>query len=251
MTVSSKTNPVIKDTLRLRMAKYRRAEGLHFAESDKLVKEILSSGCAVERLFAEEGFPLPAGCEDIDTVTVTREIMEYLCESETPQHLCAVVRTPATEPPARYPDGLTVALDTLQDTGNLGTVIRTADALGASGILLGSGCADPFGAKALRAAMGSTYHVPLWRGRLEDELPRMKKEGFCCVCGHLKGSETLPPIGAKTVLVIGNEGNGVSDAVAAHCELYRLPMRGRAESLNAAIAAAILMYEISGRIPQA
>lgn len=251
MTVSSKTNPFIKDALRLRMAKYRRAENMHFAESDKLVYEVLSSGCAVERLFVEEGFALPGACEGIDTVTVTRELMEYLCESETPQHLAAVVRTPGKEPPAQYPDGLVVALDTLQDTGNLGTVIRTADALGASGILIGNGCADPFGAKALRAAMGSTYHLPIWRASLEEELPRMKKDGFCCVCGHLKGEETLPSIGKKTVLVIGNEGNGVSDAVAAQCALYRLPMRGRAESLNAAIAAAILMYELSGRLPQA
>lgn len=250
MTVSSRTNPIIKNTLRLRMAKYRHAEGLHFAESDKLVSELLSAGVPIECLFVEEGYPLPDGCGETDVVTVTRGIMEYLCESGTPQHLCAVARTPDVTPPKEYPAGLIVALDALQDTGNLGTVIRTADALGAGGIIVGNGCADPFGAKALRAAMGSTYHVPIWRADLAAELMRMKEAGFCCICGHLKGSEVLPDVGSKTVLVIGNEGNGVSDAVAEQCALYRLPMRGRAESLNAAIAAAILMYELSGRMSQ-
>ena len=104
--------------------------------------------------------------------------------------------------------------------------------------------ADPFSPKSLRAAMGSTYHLPLYIGAPETELARMKAQGFACVCGHLRGSETLPEIGRRTALVIGNEGQGVSEETAAKCTLYRMPMRGRAESLNAAVFAALMMQQI-------
>jgi TrmH family RNA methyltransferase len=124
-------------------------------------------------------------------------------------------------------------------------VLRTADAFGAAGLLLGEGCTDPFSCKAVRAAMGSTYHIPIWKGDLPYELGRLKAQGFGLVCGHLAGEEKLPPLPENRVLVIGNEANGVSPEAAEKCALYRLPMRGRAESLNAAVAAAILIYKLT------
>jgi TrmH family RNA methyltransferase len=117
--------------------------------------------------------------------------------------------------------------------------------MGARGLLLGEGCADPYAPKPLRASMGSIYHVPVWNGPLEKELSRLKAQGFTLVCGHLKGQNTMPKVGSRCALVIGNESNGVSDSVAQMCETYRLPMYGRAESLNASIAAGILIYELS------
>ena len=137
-----------------------------------------------------------------------------------------------------------MALDRVQDPGNLGTILRTADAMGAAGLLLGGGCADPFGPKVLRSTMGSVYHIPLWQGELTAELAKLREAGFSLICGHLAGTEVLPEVGDKCVLIIGNEGSGVSDEVADMCKKYRLPMYGRAESLNASVAAGILMYEI-------
>ena len=179
---------------------------------------------------------------------VRRSVMESLTQTGTPQWVCATVKTPEQPIPEYYPAGLIVALDCVQDPGNLGTILRTADAMGASGLLLGEGCADPYAPKPLRAAMGSIYHIPVWQGDLTCEIGRLAEQGFTCVCGHLKGGDMLPEPGEKCVLVIGNEGNGVSDAIAARCEKYRLPMYGFAESLNASVAAGILIYELARKM---
>lgn len=248
-TITSRTNEIIKQARALQQAKVRRAQGLHLAESDKLVREAVSSGVSICRLFVEDGYAPPETALVIDEAyTVSRSVMESLCESKTPQHACAIVRTPDTRPPERYPDGLVIILDCVQDAGNVGAILRTADALGAVGLFCGTGCADPFSGRALRAAMGSTYHLPVWQGDAGDALDRLCEQGFTCVCGHLRGSERLPAVTGRMALVIGNEGSGVSGDVASRCELYRLPMRGRAESLNAAMAAGILIYELTGQM---
>ena len=248
MLITSRSNETVKQARALQDAKKRRETGLHLVESDKLVRDAILSGAVPELLFLEEGFPLPGVPGQCCVFEVTGSVMEALCASRSPQHCAAVFRTPDLSAPQAYPDGLIIVLDTLQDAGNLGTILRTADAFGAAGVLVGDGSVDPFGPKALRAAMGSTYHLPIWRADLVTELPRLKAQGFTPLCGHLHGSEVLPPVTGKMALVIGNEGNGVSDAVASQCVPYRLPMRGRAESLNAAMAAGILIYELSGRM---
>lgn len=241
--ITSRTNERIKAVRALQQRKERVRTGLHLIEGDKLVREAIASGASVEAVYAPEGVPAPEG---VSVVTVSESVMESIRTQPSPQGVCAVVRTPDLACPAAYPEGLIVALDCLQDPGNLGTILRTADALGASGLLLSGDSVDPFSPKSLRAAMGSTYHLPVWVGDLGPELDRLRAQGFDCICGHLAGGETLPPHGARTVLVVGNEGNGVSDAVAARCALYRMPMRGRAESLNAAVFAALMMQKLLG-----
>lgn len=239
--ITSRTNDRIKSVRALQQSKERARTGLHLIEGDKLVFDALASGAQLEAVYATEDVALPEG---VPVYTVSESVMEAIRTQPSPQGVCAVGRTPSLACPESYPAGLIVALDRLQDPGNLGTILRTADALGASGLLLSQGTADPFSPKALRAAMGSTYHLPVWVGDLPSELERLHAQGFACICGHLAGSETLPPHGAKTVLVVGNEGSGVSDEVAARCTLYRMPMRGRAESLNAAVFAALMMQKL-------
>ena len=245
--ITSRTNETVKQTRALTQARARREQGLHLVEGNKLVREAAASGCAIARLFVEEGFAPPVE-NAAQVATVSRGVMEALCESQTPQHVCAAVRTPSTAAPAAFPAGLLVVLDRVQDAGNLGTIVRTADAFGAAGVFVGTGSADPFSGKALRAAMGSTYHLPVWQGDAAAALDALAAQGFVCLCGHLQGDAALPDATARMALVIGNEGSGVSDAVAARCLRYRLPMPGRAESLNAAVAAAILIYELSTRM---
>ncbi|MBQ5991830.1 MAG: RNA methyltransferase [Clostridia bacterium] len=247
MIVTSRSNERIKAARALQDAKARKETGLHLIEGDKLVFDAAASGARIRTVFAKEGADTPDG---IETVFVSDDVMDALCAAKTPQNLCAVVETPDCACPETYPDGLIVALDRLQDPGNLGTILRTADALGAGGVLLSPDSADPFSPKALRAAMGSTYHLPVFVGELGTELPRLKAQGFVCVCGHLSGSETLPAIGRRTALIVGNEGRGVSEETAAQCTLYRMPMRGRAESLNAAVFAALMMQTILNRMPE-
>lgn len=246
MIITSRSNERVKRARALQDAKARRETGLHLIEGDKLVLDAIASDARVCAVFTKEAGRMFDG---IETVAVSESVMDALCSSKTPQNLCAVVETPDTECPEEYPEGLCVVLDRLQDPGNVGTILRTADALGASCALLSPDSADPFSTKALRAAMGSTYHLPIYIGTLEEELLRLRQQGFCCICGHLKGSETLPAIGRRTALVIGNEGQGVSEETAALCELYRMPMRGRAESLNAAVFAALMMQTVLNRMP--
>ncbi len=247
MIVTSRSNERIKAARALQDAKARKETGLHLIEGDKLVFDAAASGARVVTVFAKEGADTPDG---IETVFVSDGVMDALCAAKRPQNRCAVGETPDCACPEMYPDGLIVALDRLQDPGNLGTILRTADALGAGGVLLSPDSADPFSPKALRAAMGSTYHLPVFVGELGTELPRLKAQGFVCVCGHLSGSETLPAIGRRTALIVGNEGRGVSEETAAQCALYRMPMRGRAESLNAAVFAALMMQTILNRMPE-
>jgi len=100
----------------------------------------------------------------------------------------------------------------------------------------------------LRAAMGSTYHLRIFQCELSETLPKLRESGFSLVCGHLAGEERLPMLNRDCVIVIGNEANGVSDGIARLCSLCRLPMLGRAESLNASAAASILIFETAKKI---
>ncbi len=245
MILESRNNPVVKSARALAGVKARRETGMHLIEGDKLVCDAIGSGAAVTDLFIEEGFAF-APPEGARVHRVSRGVLESICDAKTPQRVAAVVRTPDTAMPEAFPAGLIVLLDGVQDPGNVGSIIRSADAFGACGVLLSKACADPFAPKTLRAAMGSTYHLPLWHCEPPEEaLDRLREEGFTAVCGHLRGSETLPPLPSRLALVIGSEGGGVSDAVASRCTRYRLPMRGKAESLNAGVAAGVLLYIVS------
>lgn len=246
--IESTHNETVKRVRRLAARKGRLEQGLHFIEGERLVHEAVISGAEIHEGFVETGYENAA--EELEKAgakvyTLNRAVMESLTLTENPQRVCATVKTPSLAVPQIYPAGLIVALDTVQDPGNMGTILRTADAMGAAGLLLGTGCADPFAPKPLRAAMGSVYHLPVWQGELTCELKKLSEQGYTLVCGHLKGGDTLPEASEKMCLVIGNEGNGVSDEVAELCHKYRLSMYGRAESLNAAIAAGIMIYELA------
>ena len=243
--ITSRTNPRVQRARSLRESKYRREIGCHFIEGDKLVREALASGVQVETVFVREGY---AGAMDFpgEAVLVTDGVMDALSTAGTPQSLCARGRTPAMALPETF-SGTVLLLEDVQDPGNVGTLIRTADALGAACVILSPKCADPFSPKTLRASMGSVYHLPVYAADIPEVLRALNAQGYTCLCGHLKGSEILPPKTDKMALLVGNEGNGVTDEAAALCYAYRLPMPGKAESLNAAVFGAILLYELTRR----
>ena len=253
MRIESRSNETVKRAKSLALSKNRQSLSLHLIEGRKLLQEAISSGMAVREVFFEDGTEQEFEAErailaerGATLYTVTRPVLEAICDTSTPQRVCATVATPPFM--QGFPSGMLVALDTLQDPGNLGTILRTADAMGASALLLSNGCADPYAPKTLRAAMGSTYHIPLWKGDLFEALQTLKQGGYTLICGHLNGNAELPSPDENCVIVIGNEGNGVSPEIAALCELVKLPMYGRAESLNASMAAGLLMYETAKRM---
>ncbi len=161
--------------------------------------------------------------------------------------MCAAFELPEPVALEKLPERI-VALDGVQDPGNLGTIWRTADAAGFQALLLGAGGADPLSPKVQRAAMGSGFRVPFCHApELAESLIALRKRGYRVFASDLSGADfyARPDAGEKFVLVIGNEARGISDAVreAADCRV-KLPMRGGAESLNAAVAAGIMMYEL-------
>ena len=251
MVIQSTKNDNVRKAKLISTKKGREETGYHFIEGDRLVREAVISGVQFGDAFIEEGHELWEAVlsgSGANVFTVKRHIIEHLANTETPQWVCATVKTPDTAPPAEYPGGLIVALDEVREPGNMGTIIRTADAMGAAGILLSEGCVDPFSPKSIRASMGSAYHLPIWQCDIVSEIRKLHNIGYVPVCGHLSGEEALPFIEDNVVLVIGNEGHGVSEEVASLCELYRLSMYGVAESLNASVAAGIIMYEIAKKL---
>lgn len=251
MRITSVQNEKVKAARALRMKKAREAEGLHFIEGWRMLEEAVQARLPMEAVFVEEGQEaageaLLRGAAPL--WSVTRAVMESLCDTRTPQGICASVKTPAFVSPAALGGGLIVALDAVQEPGNLGTIIRSADALGASGIFLGAGCADPYAPKTLRSGMGSMYHLPMAAGGLCAALQSWKERGFRLLCAHLQGGEMPQRVGMDCVLVIGNEGRGVSAEAAALCDCFRLYTPGRAESLNASVAAGICIYELLRRM---
>ena len=244
--ITSLKNPKVTTWKSLKDRKGRRETGCFLVEGRKMVEEAIASAFPVEAILVDvdrQGeFTLPAG---IPAYSMPGHVLAAVCDTKTPQGIAAVVRMAEVE--LRGPR--LVAMDGVQDPGNVGTIIRTADAAGFDGVILSSQCADVFSPKVLRATMGSVFRMSI---RVTDDLPglltRMVQEGASVLSSQLDGEPFYQrsPLNDRFVLVIGSEGNGVTDevkAIATH--KVKLPMRGGAESLNAAVAAGIMMYELT------
>ena len=242
--ITSPKNPKVLLWRSLKDTRGRRETGCFLVEGFKAVEEALASGFPCKALLAQTGadVSLPAG---LPVTEVSDRVMEAVCDTRTPQGVAAVMRMRSAPVTGRR----LVALDGVQDPGNVGTILRTADAAGLDGALLSRACADPYSPKVLRATMGSVFHLPF---EVVDDLPAAlaarRGEGMDILSSQLDGSpfRAYRPSERGYVLVIGSEGSGVTDGVRALAtHRLRLPMRGRAESLNAAVAAGIMMYQLT------
>lgn len=248
--ISSLHNPKVVRWRSLKEKKGRDAAGIFLAEGPKMVAEALNAGFAAEAVLVRSDFhvpfPLPSG---VPVYELPDHVFRSVCDTRTPQGLAAIIRFTALP----LKGSLLVALDGLQDPGNMGTVIRTADAAGFDGVIVGPDCVDVFSPKVLRATMGSVFHVGLsFPPSLPEALRNYRDEGFAVISSQLDGDPffSRAPVAPPLVLVIGNEGNGISAEVrslATH--RLRLPMRGKAESLNASVAAGIMMYDLVRSLP--
>ena len=230
--------------------KGRDSAGLFLVEGTKMVMEALKSVFTVETLLMRENYdPSFQVPEDIPCFRMSANVFNSVCTAKTPQGIAAVVRTRTVHSAGSR----LVALDGLQDPGNVGTVIRTADAAGFDGVLLSPDCADVFSPKVLRATMGSIFHIGLeFTGSLPELLSEYRNSGYSVISSQLDGDPfySRDPVSPPFVLIVGNEGNGISDAVKAQAtHRYRLSMRGEAESLNVAVAAGIMMYDLTRSLP--
>lgn len=248
--IASIQNPKVKEWAKLHSRKEREKKGRFLVEGVHLVEEALKSG-NVEYLLLEEGKEHPAGLigihENIHVINVSKAVMKKIADTETPQGIAAIVKMKKEIFIPQEPF-LVLLLDRIQDPGNLGTLIRTADAAGFHGVALGEGCVDPYNGKAIRASMGSLFHLPVYQVDGVHYLHELREKvpGVTIVGTSLKESKPYDQISYKgsTVVIIGNEGSGVSPELLSLTDHnVIIPIYGKAESLNAGIAGSILMYE--------
>ncbi|MBE7034651.1 MAG: RNA methyltransferase [Ruminococcaceae bacterium] len=249
--ISGSDHKLVKETAALKEKKYRERYGAFVVEGAMSVLWALQSSYSVKSIVISRDFVPPesikAYFEDVPVYRVPPHVFSKMADTKTPQGiLCVCALPPAQCSPTQ---GLFLYCDNVRDPGNLGSIIRSADALGFDGVLLSPGCVDPFGPKLVRSTMGSLFHITLIGDVDADALRTMQKSGFSLIVSAL-GQDAVAPeaIGSlqNAVVAVGNEANGVSEAtLSAADQIVTIPMAGSAESLNVAAAAAILLYEIA------
>lgn len=259
--ITSLTNDRVKAIRALEMRKERKETGLFVAEGASIIMTAREHGFVPVTLVFRSGSLSGATAELVawalregaEVLEVNTQVLEKLAAKDNPQTLLAVFRqrwgTPpdATDVPA---EATWLALEEIRDPGNLGTIIRTVDAVGAAGILLVGTTCDPFQRECIRATMGSIFSVPLVRLTREDFLSWRANWLGDVVGTHLAARQDFrkAPYRGPTLLLMGSEGPGMSESLTRSCsQLVKIPMAGRLDSLNLAIATALTLYELRGR----
>ncbi len=245
--ITSRKNPLLEHIRRLDGGAYRRQCGAFLCDSPKLVGEALHHGVAVTCLVVTDGVPLPSEIgEDVRVVCVPEDVMASVSPQRTPQGMLAVCALPDSAPPPVLAPGRYIVLDGVQDPGNVGTVLRTADAFGCTAALLLPGCADLYSVKTLRASMGAVFRLPAYTVTAEALASLLSASGLPLYGAALR--EDTVDVRSRDLrccaVAVGSEGRGLSERVLSLCdETLKIPMNDHCESLNAAAAAAVLLWE--------
>jgi len=244
--ISSVKNPRVLAWRSLQDRKGRDTQNAFLVEGVRMVREALQSDFDLQALLLREGFEPPFPLPDhVPSFMLSDHAFASVTDTKTPQGIAAVLSRRVRS----LSGSRLLALDAVQDPGNVGTIIRTADAAGFDGVILSADCADLFSPKVLRSTMGSIFRMSFaFPADLPAYLRGLRGSGFSVLSSQLDGDPFYERKGISEtfVLIIGNEGNGISDAVKAEAtHRLRLPMRGGAESLNAAVAAGIMMYDLT------
>lgn len=255
--VTSLTNPLVKDIRALALKKERERTGLFVAEGLKLVMDALEAGWRLMALVVgTKVAEHPATRQAIRAglasgarvIEVSDDVLEKIARRDNPQTVIGVFEQRFTSLADLDPSRQTtiVALEGVKDPGNLGTVIRTADAAGASAVVLVGDTTDPFGVEAVRATMGSIFAVPIARASIDELFAFGKRHKMPVIGTHLKGAVDHRAVGwhEPGILLMGNEKAGLPDDDAKRCDtLVKIAMNGQADSLNLSIATAIVLFE--------
>ena len=244
--ITSRANPLCAHFRKLASSRaYRQEAGEFLCDSPKLLREACLWGAPVRTVLHTPGVPLP-DLDGADVREVSESVMAAVSPMETPQGVvftCAMAPPPL---PTCLEPGRYLVLDGIQDPGNTGTILRTADAFDCRAVFLLPGCADLYSPKTLRSAMGAHFRSAQWSCTLEDAAALFRAAGVPLYAAAL-GPDTADVRRVdltSAALVIGSEGRGVSPQALAACQgTLQIPMSGRCESLNAAVAAAVLLWE--------
>ena len=243
--ITSKANSVVKNAKKLHQKKYRKST--YLIEGWHLFEEAVQAGVTIEKIFALESYRDQLAAFP-QTVWVSEEILRDLADTQTPQGIVAVIQKEEVGLPD-FSQGKFLFLEDVQDPGNVGTMIRTADAAGFTGVIVSDKSADIYSLKTLRSMQGSHFHLPIYRMSLATFVEEAKKSNLPILATTLsRESKDYRELSSleNFVLVMGNEGQGISSVMAESADqLVHIGMKGRAESLNVAVAAGILMFYFS------
>lgn len=247
--ITSLQNEYIKSLCRLHSASGRKESGLFLVEGKKLCEEAIRSGLDIECCLVTEKEKEAPVLKELTAkiILIADHVAKKLSTMDTVPGIFTVIRQP--HPSFKEDLPFILALDHVSDPSNLGAILRSAEAFGADAVFLSEGCVDLYSPKVLRAAMGSAFRVAVQRGSLSDFISHQKKKGYRILGAGLdRNYRELPDLSfdTPTLMVIGNEANGITEEINALCDHgVFIPMLGKNESLNAAVAASILLWEQS------
>lgn len=247
--ITSRANPLLTRVRKLNSRRsIRRAEGAFAAEGPKLLTEALRWGAELETVICAPGAVLPALPEQVRVVEVADQLLASVADTESPQGIVFLCKTKELELPKRLAGRRYLLLDGVQDPGNVGTIWRTADAFGADGLILCNGCADPWNPKTVRATMGAVFRLPVYESALDTMAEKLACIGIPLYAAALR-EDTVDVRSIaldRAAVVIGSEGRGVSRQALELCQkTIKIPMQTRCESLNAAVAASVVLWEMA------
>ncbi|MGL5245851.1 MAG: TrmH family RNA methyltransferase [Sarcina sp.] len=249
LTIESKNNSLYKELKKLKEKKHRVIKGEYLIEGLRFVEEALKSNVVIKYIiFTEDFYGKNENLfvninKEIKCITLSKQLFQGLTSTETPQGVVAVIEMQNTV----LKDGdIIVLVDKVQDPGNMGTIIRTAHAVGAAGIVTTKGTVDIYNDKTLRSTMGSVFYLPVIEDSSLELVKDLKKQGFRLLVSSLQGEKDFfeENLQGKIIIAVGNEGNGISDEVYELSDIkVKIPMPGNAESLNVAVATSVMLYE--------
>ncbi|WP_147532574.1 TrmH family RNA methyltransferase [Bacillus marasmi] len=244
--IHSVKNPQIKEWKKLLTKKERDKTGTFLIEGYHLVEEALKQENVITELIVNEAAELPPHWNygSIPVTTVTEEVIKTLSDTETPQGVIAVCRQEQVSLDVSSAKTF-LLIDAVQDPGNVGTMIRTADAAGIDGVIVGKGSVDVYNPKVLRSAQGSHFHLPIITGDLNNWIETLQQKGIPVYGTSLENGQNYREVTPthEFALIVGNEGSGVAKELLQQTtsNLY-IPIHGKSESLNVAVATGILLY---------
>jgi TrmH family RNA methyltransferase len=255
MMITSISNAQVKQVCAyVQKAKERRKDGIFVVEGRKMFEEAPVK--QIEKVYVTQSFcdkhindDIAAKLKQTGYELVSEEVFAKMSDTKTPQGVLCLVKWPqyTLKDLLAHKDGVFVVLEDLQDPGNLGTIVRTGEGAGIAGVIMTKETVDIFNPKTIRATMGSVYRVPfVYVEDIAEAIAALKAAGISVYAAHLKGQQYYDSFDYKTgsAFLIGNEGNGLKESTADLADTYvKIPMAGQVESLNAAIATTLFMYE--------
>ena len=249
--ITSRGNPLIVHVRKLASsAPYSQSAGEFVCDGFKLSREALAHGVGVRAVICTDGTELPPLPPNVRTVCVPPDVMGAISPSKTPQGVLCVCAIPERPLPELLDGQCYLVLDGVQDPGNVGTMLRTADAFGADGVFLLDGCAGLWRPKTIRATMGAAFRVPAWRCTAAELQALLRRSDLPLYGAALRpdAQDVRDMDFTRFAAAIGSEGNGLSEEVLSMCGgAFKIPMREHCESLNASIAAAVILWEAARR----